>query len=225
MASRFLFTSRHGGVSQAPYDQRNLALHVGDDPSDVIANRLNLAVELGIEGDALFFMNQVHGCEVIEITHDSVASSARECDALITRTPGIALAVLVADCAPVILIGERSSAVIHVGWRGLFGGIVEKVVALMAPERFRAQIGPTICGNCYQVGNELKSEAIARGFVTQGETLDIPASIGKILMRVAPERLLHAEWNGVCTLESPDHFSYRRENVTGRTAGVILHGS
>lgn len=225
MASRFLFTSRVGGVSAPPYDQRNLALHVGDDPGKVQHNRSALARELGIGSDALFFMNQVHGTDIVEITNHSLSSDPHQCDALITRKTGIALAVLVADCAPVLLLGERTSAVIHVGWRGLFGGIVEKVIAAFAGESFRAHIGPTICGRCYEIGDELRRQAGERGFVIKERGLDIPTSILNILKSSAPRELKEAEWSGICTFESAEHFSFRREKVTGRMAGVVVHGS
>lgn len=225
MKSRYFFTARAGGVSDPPFDQRNLALHVGDDPAAVLINRAQLASEVGVESDRLYFMNQVHGAEIIEITHHSTHMAIRQCDALYTRTPGIALAVLVADCAPVILLGERTSAVIHVGWRGLFGGIIESALALFEDESFIAHIGPTICGTCYTIGDDLHLLARERGFVTGKDTLDIPQSITELLSAHAGKQLIGAEWNGICTYESDEHFSYRRDNTTGRQAGVVLHGS
>ena len=223
--SRQLFTSRSGGVSKPPFAERNLALHVGDDVNDVTINRARLAVEVGVSADRLFFMNQSHGSEIVEIDQMSDATDIRYCDAMITRSAGSALAVLVADCAPLLLLGERTSAAVHVGWRGLFGGIVEKVLAAMDSERFSAFIGPTICGKCYVVGDDLHSEASQRGYVVGKNTLDIPASIVGILRAAASNRLDHAEWNGICTFESANHYSYRREQTTGRQAGVVIHGS
>lgn len=216
MVSRTLFTSRQGG---------NLALHVGDDPAAVRAHRVALASEVGLAPDRLFFMAQNHGSEIIEIDSASNVEDLRECDGLITRSPDTALAVLVADCAPVLLVGERSCAVIHVGWRGLFGGIVEKVVDMMGSETFTAHIGPTICGRCYEVGNDVLIPARERGFITGDQSLDIPASILALLQQQGGARLLSASWNNICTFESTAHFSYRREQQTGGQAGVVISGT
>jgi YfiH family protein len=216
VASRTLFTSRQSG---------NLALHVGDDPVAVHAHRAALAAEAGLAPERLFFMAQNHGTEVIEIDSKSDAEDLRECDALITRSPDTALAVLVADCAPVLLVGEQSCAVIHVGWRGLFGGIVEKVIKMMGNETFTAQIGPTICGRCYEVGNDVLIPAQQRGFITGEQSLDIPTSILSLLRQEGGARLLSATWNNICTFESAEHFSYRRERQTGRQVGVVISGA
>lgn len=216
MASRTLFTTRQSG---------NLALHVGDNPAVVQENRGALAVALGVSPDRLFFMAQNHGSEVVEIDGGSNSEDLRECDALITRSPNTALAVLVADCAPVLLVGERTCAAIHVGWRGLFGGIVEKVIDAMGSEPFTASIGPTICGRCYEVGDDLLLLARERGFVTGEQRLDIPASILALLKSYSGPRLRSASWSQVCTYESRDHFSYRRERNTGRQVGVVISGA
>lgn len=216
MASRTLFTSRLSG---------NLALHVGDDPAVVRAHRAALAAQVAVAPSRLFFMAQNHGAEVIEIDGESNSEDLRECDALITRSPHTALAVLVADCAPVLLVGEQSCAAIHVGWRGLFAGIVEKVVEMMGNEPFTAHIGPTICGRCYEVGHDVLIPARERGFVTGEKSLDIPASILTLLKQQSGTRLLSASWNNVCTFEGANHFSYRRERQTGRQAGVVFSGS
>lgn len=225
MESRAIFTSRSGGRSQAPYNERNLALHVGDDGQVVLQNRLELAVELAVAPTRLFFMEQNHGTDIHVIDGKSNPADSYRCDALITTTPGTALAVLVADCAPLLLMGERTSAAVHVGWRGLFGGIVEKVLEKMAGEQFSAIIGPTICGNCYQVGDDLRKAAAQRGFITGSDTLDIPRSILKILSERCETSLTSARWNDRCTFESGAHFSFRRDGVTGRQAGVVIHGT
>lgn len=225
MESRAIFTSRRGGQSRLPYNERNLALHVGDDAEVVRGNRRELASELTIASERLFFMEQSHGIEVVLIDERSDNSELFRCDALITKTPGTALAVLVADCAPVLLQGEKTSAAIHVGWRGLFGGIVEKVIEMMSNEKFSAIIGPTICGNCYEVGDDLLTHARQRQFITGVNTLDIPGSILKILTENAGSSLIESSWDNVCTFESSEHYSYRRDGVTGRQAGVVIHGS
>ena len=224
------------GASLHPYEQNNLALHVGDDPERVAANRIALAQSLGISYQQLFFMNQVHGTTIVEIDKSVAPGSIFECDGLITQLPDVGLAVLVADCAPLLLMGSRKVAAIHVGWRGLFGGIVEKAVALMDGESFTALIGPTICGNCYEISDDLAERAQSQGFVVghstrstfnneDRSTLDIPRSILSIINGLVPDQVKEATWNGVCTFESHEHFSYRREQVTGRQAGVVFNES
>jgi YfiH family protein len=236
VASRYLFTTRAHGVSAPPFESNNLALHVGDDPHLVMENRKKLAHQLDIEFGRLFFMTQTHGVSIVEIDESSDVSALRECDAMITQTPGVALAVLVADCAPVVIIGEQTSAVVHVGWRGLFGGIVEKVLERFSDEPISAHIGPTICGECYEIGDDLSLEAKKRGFtvgqrshsgaqVSTKQTLDIPHSIISILRSATGSRVREIEWNGVCTLENHQYFSYRRDSITGRQAGIVIHGS
>lgn len=239
MESFYTFTSRTSpspGRSLPPFHQNNLATHVGDDLDCVLANRAALASALALKKEQLFFMNQMHGSTIIEIDSASDSNVIPECDGLITKTPGVGLAVLVADCAPVLLIGATTVAAMHVGWRGLFDGIVEKALALMAHEPFALHIGATICGSCYEIADELAERAYARGFVVgrsalatddhiQRSTLDIPRSILSIVEKQSAAEVLNAEWNGICTYESQDYYSFRRERITGRQAGVVVRGS
>lgn len=230
---RIIFTSRTSGKSLPPYYENNLASHVGDQDDAVKANRQGVASSLGIELNQLFFMNQVHGTTIVEIDSASDPHEIRECDGLITSETGLGLAVLVADCAPVLFSTSHKVAAIHVGWRGLFGGIVEKALDLMSndgeAEELSVKIGPTICGKCYEVGKDLAVQAQDRKFIlgrSLGKpTLDIPQSILEIVRSRPRGQKISAEWNGVCTYESNEHFSFRREKVTGRQAGVIIRGS
>lgn len=235
--TRYLFTSRSGGESAPPFDEKNLALHVGDRADAVTENRKALASSFGIDPAQLFFMNQIHGTTILEIDSASDANEIRECDGLITSQTGLGLAVLVADCAPVLLSTSQKVAAIHVGWRGLFGGIVEKVLDLLLANdeasALNVKIGPTICGKCYEVGEDLATQAKAHGFIL-GErggkpTLDIPRSVLEIVRsRLAREKIIagwNGSWNGICAYESSEHYSFRREKVTGRQAGVIVRES
>jgi YfiH family protein len=236
---RHIFTSRSGGISSGSFHWNNLAVHVGDQVDAVTENRRALARSLGLDPSQLFFMNQVHGTTILEIDSAldaNLMSQVRECDGMITSAREIGLAVLVADCAPVLMSNSRKIAAIHVGWRGLFGGIVEKALDLMSADlledgddELTLRIGPTICGKCYQVGADLATEAERRGFtlgkVSGKPTLDIPQSIINIARARELSQKISAEWNGCCTYESSEHFSYRREKVTGRQAGVIIRGS
>lgn len=223
--SRYFFTSRFGGVSRAPFESNNLALHVGDDSADVEVNRNALARQVGVRREQFFFMNQVHGDEVVRIDENSDFRNAPTCDALITQTPGVALAVLVADCAPILLMGERTTAAIHVGWRGLFAGIIERTIEQFGAEKFSAHIGPSICGECYEIGADLAEQAQERGFMHKKSSLDIPRSALGIIKESGGERVISAEWNGECTLHGDLYYSFRRDGITGRQAGVVVHGS
>ncbi|CCH88862.1 conserved protein of unknown function [Modestobacter italicus] len=109
MRPRRVVTDRRGGRSSSPYDSFNLGGHVGDDPADVAANRDRLAAELGVAGDQVVWMTQVHGTGVA-IVEDAEENPVADVDALVTATPGLVLCVLVADCVPVLLDppGRRS---------------------------------------------------------------------------------------------------------------------
>ncbi|MEY3714898.1 MAG: hypothetical protein RJB59_701, partial [Actinomycetota bacterium] len=101
--SRSVFTSREGGVSKPPYDGFNLASHVGDAADSVMANRAELASRVGLPLENIFFMNQVHGAVVAEVTVDSDFNFAPSVDALFTREKRVALVTLIADCLPLLM--------------------------------------------------------------------------------------------------------------------------
>ena len=150
-------TTRAGGVSDPPYDSLNLGDHVGDDPARVRENRRRVADAAGVAEDALVIVHQVHGCGVVEVRHARDAASA-SADALVTSSPDVALAILVADCVPVLLVDANHGrlAVAHAGWRGLVAGVLESALApLGPPEQVHAFIGPAIAGDRYQVGPEV----------------------------------------------------------------------
>ena len=214
-----LFTDRRYGKSHAPYESFNLALHVGDDPSTVLENRRALSLTTG----PLQFMNQVHGDKVVEVR--SLIEDPT-CDALITKVPGIALAVMVADCIPLLLISSTVVGAVHVGRRGLVNSIARKTVDAMrniGAEEIHAQLGPSICGRCYEVSQELSDEvcrehpAAAALTVFGTPSLDLPQALIADLVSAG----VTYESSSICTLENEEYFSYRRHNITGRTAGVV----
>ena len=148
-------TSRVGGVSRAPYDTLNLGDHVGDDPAAVRENRRRVARVAGVDPEHLVIVNQVHGRDVVRVTGPVGACSA---DALITDVDDVALAILVADCAPVLVVDAASPrfAVAHAGWRGLVAGVLGDVITHFDdPSTLRAIVGPTIAQVGYQVGSEV----------------------------------------------------------------------
>lgn len=222
------FTDRHGGTSLPPYNTLNLAGHVGDDASAVAENVGILRERFRLE--RLVRMNQVHSDAIVTIC--GIPVNMPECDAMITDRKDLALMVLVADCQPILLFDSTRGviAVVHAGREGTRLNIASKCVRAMH-ERFgcdskeiRALIGPGIHACCYEV-----SEPMAAAFAAQvgeafvsGRNLDLPAANAAQLRAegVAEE---HIERNSVCTCCSKDYFSYRREGVTGRFAGIIVN--
>jgi hypothetical protein len=167
-------TTRLGGVSELPYDTLNLGLHVGDRAADVVANRERAAAAFGVELDAVVFARQVHGAVVARVGEDDAGRGAwteddavADADVLVTTTPGLTLAILVADCVPLALVDPvaRVLAVVHAGWRGTAAGVVGTALdALRAAggeaARVRAWVGPGVAAERYQVTDEVR-EALA----------------------------------------------------------------
>ena len=148
-------TSRDGGVSGAPYDTLNLGDHVGDQSAAVRENRRRVARAAGVDVDHLVIVNQVHGRDVIRVSGPVGRCSA---DALVSEVDDLALAVLIADCAPVLVVDAASSrfAVAHAGWRGLVAGVLSEVIAHFDDaSTLHAVVGPTISQAGYQVGPEV----------------------------------------------------------------------
>ncbi|WP_232827310.1 peptidoglycan editing factor PgeF [Jiangella endophytica] len=225
-AVRFAFTDRHGGVSAAPYDELNLGGHVGDDPAAVRRNREVLATGIGLPSDAVTYMNQVHG-NAVAVVDGPWSGPAPEVDALVTTEPDRALAVLVADCVPVLLADPEAGviAVAHAGRPGLAAGVVPAAISAMrdlGARKLVARVGPAVCGRCYEVPEAMRADVAAvvpeAWAVTRQGTpaLDVPAGV------VAQLRAAGAAVDTVatCTIEDPHSYSYRRDGVTGRFAGV-----
>ena len=225
--SRSLFTSRHGGFSSNEFESFNLALHVGDNAKTVDSNRDLLAKELGIKRSKLFFMNQVHGSRVVEIDESSSYLDEPEADALFTRRSGTALAVLTADCIPLLLSSPSAIAAVHIGRKGLIAGVLEATLDKfksygITSSQISALLGASICGTCYQVSLEIYRQVVDQ--IEQCATdenkrcLDLEAGVISILK----SRGITWSSRGECSKHSPGYFSFRRDNKTGRQAGVII---
>jgi YfiH family protein len=218
--ARILFTSRTGGIGSPPYLSFNLGQHVADDPKVVAKNRHSLLSEFSV--DSIFYMDQVHGIDIFEVTSETKATPIA--DAIFTREKNVALAVQVADCIPLLLASSSMVAAVHVGRKGLAGGIIEKVLDLFheaSDIQVKADIGPAICGNCYEVDLETYESVIAlvpeTATSSQRHHLDLINGAKSILNR---NGVAVRDW-GICTKENQNYFSYRRDGVTGRQAGVI----
>lgn len=221
-------TDRFGGTSTPPYDSRNLGAGSGDDPAVVRANRAKTAAELGF--DRVVFMRQVHGARVRHVTAP-FGDDPPGVDAVYTGEEGLALAVLVADCAPVLVADPRARLVggAHSGRPGTAAGVVPALIAAMAdhgadPAAMTALVGPCVCGACYEVPAELAEQVTGAVPQTRSVTprgtpaLDIRAGIAAQLAAAGVPDVRH---DRRCTVESPELFSYRRDGRTGRFAGYI----
>lgn len=169
-------------------------------------------------------MNQVHGSAFKVV--DNVTKQDPMCDALITTTKGVALAVMTADCIPLLLTSPKVVAAIHVGRKGLQNGITLKVIAEMrrlGAATIHAHLGASICGRCYEVSQAIQDEVCVlypdAFSLTREQT---PAlDLSRALIGLLANQEITYEASTVCTLEDSDYFSYRRHNITGRNAGVV----
>ena len=228
---RSVFTTRAGGVSCAPYDGLDLALHVGDDPDAVHRNRTALADAVGLEPSALVFAEQVHGPGVA-VVRAPVAGALPGVDALVTSTPELGLVVLAADCVPVLLAdpGAGVVAAAHAGRQGLAAGVLQATVQVMvglgaARQEITAVLGPAVCGRCYEVPGALAADVEShvpgsRSTTHRGtDSVDLLAGATGVLRGLGVQQVTQV---GGCTVERADLFSYRRDGRTGRHAGLVL---
>lgn len=229
--AHFAFTDRWGGVSAAPYEELNLGAAVGDDADAVTTNRELAAKALGLEPDRVVFMNQVHGVDVAVVDGPSGSADIPSVDAIVTTRRGLGLAVLTADCVPVLLADPVAgvAAAAHAGRPGMVAGVVPAAVRTMVelgadPVRIVARTGPTVCGRCYEVPEAMRADVAAVEPTAYAETswgtpsVDVCAGVHAQLERLGVH---DREQSPVCTLESHDHFSYRRDRTTGRLAGFV----
>jgi YfiH family protein len=230
---RRVVTDRRGGRSRSPYDSFNLGDHVGDDPADVEANRERVARELGVPGERLVWMNQVHGARVAVVDGPQEGPVAGT-DALVTATSGLVLCVVVADCVPVLLADPVAGVVaaVHAGREGVRQGVVPATLSAMASLGARARhvsalLGPAVCGDCYEVPGEMQAEVARVAPAAAVRTrkgapgLDLRAGVADGLRRAGIPEVVQ---DPRCTVEDRHLFSHRRDGVTGRQAGIVWLG-
>ena len=219
-------TTRTLGSSQGPYAQNNLALHVNDDPQRVQCNREALMHRYHLPSTPAW-LEQTHSARCVVIEED-----AQRCaDAAVTRDRSVVLAIMTADCVPIILCDTTGQeiAAIHAGWRGLAEGIIENTLKKMQhrPQNVCAWIGPAICGQCYGVGESMyavfmqKYPYVKAAFAVTESSIhaDLPR-ISEYILRQHGVSLI-AQSNQ-CTYENEHSlYSYRRETQTGRMATLI----
>ncbi|MDP3702293.1 MAG: peptidoglycan editing factor PgeF [Hylemonella sp.] len=233
---RAVCTTRVGGRSVAPYDSLNLGDHVGDDPLAVGANRAVLAQAIAARP---VFLQQVHGRGVV--TLDAHTLQGTEADACLTREPGVACTIMVADCLPLLFTDVRGSVVAaaHAGWRGLAGeggvGVIETLYAALRVDagELMVWLGPCIGPQAFEVGPEVKAAFEERNpgaascfhpAAAPGKWLaDLPALARLRLTALGIDQVYGNEGSAFwCTVTNPSRFfSHRRDRVSGRLAACI----
>ncbi len=224
-----MVTTRAGGRSAAPYDSFNLGDHVGDDPTAVAANRRRLGQGIGLGPERVAWMNQVHGTDVATVT--SADGPTPTADALVTDRPRLALAVVVADCVPVLFADPTAGVVgaAHAGRRGAADGILARTLEAMTElgaetEHVEVLLGPAVCGLCYEVPAGMRDEVEAAlpgsAATTRVGTpgLDLRAGLRRSLAELGVTRV---DTDTRCTFEDDQLFSHRRAVHTGGTTGRL----
>jgi polyphenol oxidase len=230
---RRVSTTRAGGVSAPPFDTFNLGDHVGDDPAAVAANRKRLGAAIGLGAERVVWMNQVHGdrVEVVDGPRSAAVGGRTGTDALVTSTPRLALAVVTADCVPVLLADARAGviAAVHAGRVGAKDGVVARAVEAMVaagahePD-ISALLGPAVSGRNYEVPAAMADEVEAAlpGSRTTTSTgtpgLDLRAGIACQLKALGVSAI---DIDPRCTVDDLSLFSHRRDAPTGRLASVV----
>ena len=211
----------------------NLAFHVGDNIKNVINNHVGLSCNLNYDKSSLIYMKQIHSNIVHIINNDDDFEHSPTCDALITNKINTPLMVMVADCTPILFYDnvQRVIAVAHSGRAGTFGNIIKNVLESFV-NNFHSNIadiyvsvGPSICQDCYEVGEEIYQEAkeLRLDYAIKKREKKYFLDIKKILKTQLKEvKVEHFEISDECNACLHDkYFSYRKEGVTGRFAGVI----
>lgn len=219
------FFTRAGGGSDGLYASNNCAFSADDDPARVAANRAACAARLGIAGSRLVTVKQRHTADVVTVTHPWTWPDAPVADALVTATPGLALGILTADCAPVLLADPAAGviAAAHAGWKGALEGVLANTVAAMVAlgaqaSRTIAAVGPCIAQASYEVGPEFVARFRAREtglerFFTAPKAnghshFDLPGFVRQRLRDAGVGRVGGGGWD-TCA-DDANFFSYRR---------------
>jgi YfiH family protein len=224
---RGVSTLRHAaGRSRAPFDRFNLGLG-HDDAADVAANRAELQALASLPS-APRWLRQVHGTRVVVEPGDD----APEADAAVSRTPGTVLAILTADCLPVLFAADDGGevAAAHAGWRSLSAGVLENTVAAMRTPaaKLRAWLGPAAGPEAYEIGEEVRAAFLAHDANAASAFVATRPGHWRVdLYALARQRLAALGVTDVvggdhCTISEPAHFfSHRRDARTGRQASLV----
>ena len=218
------------GVSRPPFAHGNLGDRCGDDPADVAANRALLVKHAPLPADPAW-LRQVHGTAVHTPSKGEVPAAPPLADAAYTNEAGCVLAVLTADCLPLLVCDAAGTevAAIHAGWRGLCAGVIEATLAKFqaAPAALQVWLGPAIAAKSYEVGEEVRAAFLAQS--AAAERAFAPTRPGHWLCDLYALARLRLEACGICavhggefdTFTDPRFYSHRREKVGGRFASLI----
>lgn len=227
---RRVVTDRRGGASAGDFASFNLGDQVGDDPAAVSANRARLARRLGLPTSGLVWMDQVHGTRIARVSRPT-GGAVPATDGLVTDRPGLALAVLTADCVPVLAADETAGVIgaVHAGRVGAVGGIVPSLVGAMTSlgaraERISVLLGPAAAGEHYELPDDLAADVEhalpgSRARTVAGTSgVDLRAGLTRQLAGLDVTQVMS---DPRCTIAEENLFSYRRQGRTGRQASVI----
>ena len=224
-------STRHGGVSPAPFGSLNLGINTADDPTHVDENRHRFFTAIGAATTPFASSHQVHGTEILYATKSGRFDGY---DALITDRPGLLIGVTVADCVPILIYDDKHRAVaaVHAGWRGTVDGIVAKTLAMMqhqfgtTADQCYAYVGKCIDQNSFEVGPEVVKQfasAFTRHDVFTGKSyIDLKAANTQLLLDfgIPVGQIGISPYSTV--LANEDYFSHRAEQgQTGRMLAVI----
>jgi polyphenol oxidase len=219
------FFGRRGGVSSGLYDSLNCGLGSNDDRAAVLDNRARVAAHLRASGAPVLTCHQIHSAEAVVVDAPWDFGHQPKADALVTRTPGLVLGALAADCMPILFADAEAGVVgaAHAGWKGTLAGIEANTLAAMERigakrSRIRAVIGPCISQSAYEVGPEFVAGFLAED-AGAARFFNLPVAgqrphfdlAGFMLDRLGKAGIASAHWVGACTYAAPDLFySYRR---------------
>jgi YfiH family protein len=220
-------TTRRGGVSSGPYQTLNLALHVGDQPAAVATNRDRLAQALKLPGEPAW-LEQIHGNRILDLDHGDQGPA----DGAVTARAGVVLAIMTADCLPVLLTAQdgRQIGAAHAGWRGLASGVLTGVVAQFdcKPTEIMVWLGPAIGPDAFEVGAEVRAAfvsadadaAAAFSENARGRWQADLHGLARLQLKRAGVDAIYGDTR--CTYaDSEQYFSHRREAPCGRMASLI----
>lgn len=232
------FLGRRGGKSLEPYASLNLSFRVGDDPQVVKDNLCDMKKAVGVHDLRIVTMKQVHGDQIVEVK-DKHLKEAGEADGMVTEERELFLAVLTADCVPILfsVAGRKLVAVVHAGWRGTLAGIAPKMVHYLedrydvSPNSLEVALGPAIGPCCYEIGTDVSVPLIRKWGSLAEKCLQTRNGKGHLDLRELNSLLLEKAGVlstkifkiGPCTsCANEEFFSYRRERrETGRQLSFI----
>jgi YfiH family protein len=221
------FTTRRGGVSAPPFDTLNLGRSTADRPESVAENRRRVLAALATPPPQLATAGQVHGAGLLEV---EAPGHTPGYDALLTRVPGLAIAVTTADCMPLVFTAPGLVSVVHSGWRGTADGMPSVAARAMfergaGPDRLTVHLGPCIRSCCYEVGPEVAGRFPGECVIPSGDRwrLDLPLA-ARLQLREAGVDDATIHDTGACTMCEPrDYFSHRRDgSPSGRQWAVAV---